>query len=687
MSLSSLDRRRAMRLGDLLVLLRSLTVLLLPACLAAQSSELSLMPWPSKVERGSGQYVVTGTFTAALSGVGSADPRVKPAVERMLARLFHQTGIPIAPRITSDAGTASLLVAVESKSKDGGTQRLGDDESYRLSITTTHVRLSANEPLGALRGLETFLQLVRHGSDGYAAPVVDITDQPRFPWRGLSLDVGRHFIPADAIKRTIDGLADVKMNVFHWHLTEDQGFRIESKKYPRLQQMGSDGLFYTQAEARDIVAYARARGVRVVPEFDIPGHATSWFVGYPNLATGSGPYQIFREEGGITPAVMDPTKESTYQMLDGFIGEMTRLFPDAFFHIGGDEVPRTGEWSKNPRIAAFMKKNRLADFPALQAYFNRRVLRIVAKYKRRMVGWDEILHADLPKDTVIQSWRGQKSLAQAAREGYSGILSAGYYLDLMQPASQHYAVDPLKGYTESLSPAEQLRILGGEAAMWEELATEENIDAKLWPRTAAIAERLWSPASITDTASMYRRLISTSAWLDQQGMAHFAQLRRMQSRLAPENPKLLAQFASALEPVKGNVRHRTKKYLITTPLNRLVDAVAPESDSARDFRDAVDAYLKTGAGVDGLRIWLSNWQQSAIQVQPLLKANSLLQEDTDIATTLVDVCSIGLEVLGRHDPGQTRRQLDALTEAAKPKADLLIQIVPAVRALLEAQQK
>ena len=661
--------------------LRFLAFALLNLNLVAQTSELSLMPWPAKVDRGEGQFAINANFTAAISGAGSSDVRVRVAVERMLSRLYRQTGIPVAPRVNADATSTFMLVAVENKSSDKGVQRLGDDESYRLSVASNRVRLSANEPLGVLRGLETFLQLVRPSVDGYAAPAVEITDQPRFPWRGLFLDVSRHFIPVEAVKRALDGTAAVKMNVFHWHLSDDQGFRIESKKYPRLHQLGSGGLYYTQAEVRDVVAYARARGVRVVPELDMPGHAASWFVGYPNLATGTGPYRIPLQEGGVTSAIMDPSKESTYRMIDGFIGEMARLFPDAYFHIGGDEVPPRGEWSKSTHIAAFMRKNRLADYAALQAYFNRRVLKIVTKYKKHMEGWDEILHPDLPKDIVIQSWRGQKSLAQAAREGYSGILSAGYYLDLMEPASKHYGVDPLKGETESLAPTEQALILGGEAAMWEELATEENIDAKLWPRTAAIAERLWSPASVTDTVSMYRRLQATSAWLDHQGLKHVAQLRRMQARLAPERPALLAQFASALEPVKGYVRHRAKKYTMATPFNRLVDSIAPESDAAREFRDAVDLYVKTGNGADVLRTSLMEWQRAATQIQPLLRNSSLLQEDVEIATALAEVCGIGLELLNGGAPNP--HQLEVLSEAAKPKADLLIQIVPGVRAMVD----
>jgi hypothetical protein len=192
-------------------------------------------------------------------------------------------------------------------------------------------------------------------------------------------------------------------------------------------------------------------------------------------------------------------------------------------------------------------------------------LKIVTKHGKHMEGWDEILHPDLPKSSLIQSWRGKKSLAEAARQGYSGILSAGYYLDLMQPAAQHYAVDPLKdadpskNEVGSLTAEEQRRVLGGEAAMWEEIATMENIDVKLWPRVAAIAERFWSPQDVTDVASMYRRLEATSHWLDLQGLQHLSEIRLMQARLAGSfDPAPLAVLASILEPMKGYSRHRTR---------------------------------------------------------------------------------------------------------------------------------
>ncbi len=199
------------------------------------------------------------------------------------------------------------------------------------------------------------MQLI--GSD-FQAPAVHIEDHPRFPWRGLMMDVSRHWMPVDVVKRNLDAMAAVKLNVFHWHLSDDQGFRVESKRFPKLQELGSDGNFYTQDEIRQVVEYARARAIRVVPEFDIPGHTTSWFVGYPELASAPGPYKIERTWGIFQPT-MNPAREETYQFLDAFIGEMAALFPDPYFHIGGDEVEET-QWKQSASIQAFAREHQLA---------------------------------------------------------------------------------------------------------------------------------------------------------------------------------------------------------------------------------------------------------------------------------------------------------------------------------------
>lgn len=674
------------------------------------------MPWPASVTRQSGGLPVNITFSISLSGAGAADPRVKAAAGRMFVRLARQTGIPVRSHFAKQGAGATLSIVVE-RMDHRAPQRLGDDESYSLQVTSTGARLSADHPLGALHGMDTFLELVEQNTGpgvtpGFSLPSVVIRDQPRFPWRGLSLDVSRHFIPVTDVKRTLDGMSAVKLNVLHWHLSDDQGFRVESKRYPRLQRYGSNGLYYTQAEIRDVIAYARDRGIRIVPEFDMPGHATSWLPGYPRLGSRSGSFEIV-PGFGILGDLMDPTKEYTYQFLDGFIGEMAHLFPDKYFHIGGDEVDPK-QWNDSPRIQAFMRRHHLADAKALQTYFNQRVQKIVEKHGKHMVGWDEVLHPGLPKSVVIQSWRGQPSLWQAAREGYQGLLSAGYYLDLMYPASYHYAIDPMKvpppapghhreqagpsqpapGTPTDLTPQQQRMILGGEAAMWEELAMPENLDAKLWPRLAAIAERLWSPEAITSTAFMYRRLETTNRWLEWLGLTQRSNLELMRQRLAGAMPyQPLDVFASVLEPVKGYSRH-AEKYTTSTPLNRLVDSIPPESDAARQFRDEVDRYLSAPQGQrnsETLLHQLAHWSVNTRLVEPALQNNSLLNENLPVADAITVLCDAGQQALGfldsgnAPDPDWKQRTLANVNKYVDTRVgDLLIQIAPGVRKLIEA---
>ena len=400
---------------------------------------------------------------------------------------------------------------------------LGEDESYQLDVAPDGARLQAATVAGALHGLATFAQLVVPGAEGFQAAAIHIEDRPRFPWRGLMLDVSRHWMPLEVVERNLDAMAAVKLNVFHWHLSDDQGFRAESLRFPRLQQLGSDGNFYTQADIRHVVAYARDRGIRVVPEFDMPGHTNSWLVGYPELASAPGPYSIGRT-WGVYDGALDPTREETYEFLDAFLGEMTQLFPDPYFHIGGDEV-NGKQWSQSASIQAFAKEHNLEGTRGLQVYFNQRIQKLLQKYGKIMVGWDEVLHPDLPADTVVQSWRGQASLAEAASQGYRGILSAGYYLDHLSPASYHYGIDPLADAAQKLTPEEASRILGGEACMWAEYANAETVDSRIWPRAAAIAERLWSPKEAADVDSMYARMEAVSRVLEWTGVRAPCELR------------------------------------------------------------------------------------------------------------------------------------------------------------------
>jgi hexosaminidase len=657
---------------------------------AAEPRPLSLMPMPAKVQLKTGQLVIDASFTVGING--PSDGQLQRAVQRFLDKLRRQTGMPPLDMKVTDATQAKLVVHTERASK--AVQELGEDESYSLEISLAGAKLDAATTLGIMRGLETFLQLVETTSDGFAVPAIAIQDNPRFPWRGLMIDVGRHFIPLDVLKRNLDGMAAVKLNVFHWHLSENQGFRVESKKFPKLQEMGSDGLYYTQDEVRDLIVYAHDRGIRVVPEFDMPGHSTAWFVGYPELASGPGPYQIERKWGVFDPA-MDPTQERTYKFLDGFIGEMAQLFPDQYFHIGGDEVSGK-QWDANPNIQAFMRAHGLKTNQDLQAYFNTRVQKIVSKHGKTMVGWDEILRPDLPKDIVVQSWRGQDSLAAAAKQGYRGILSFGYYVDLMWPASRHYAVDPMSDAAANLSPDEKKLILGGEACMWSEYVSPENIDSRIWPRTAAIAERLWSPQDVTDVNSMYQRLEEVSRWLDWRGLTHNSSYGPMLRRIADSNDiPALRTFTDIVEPVKDYNREELAVVEATSlsPLNRVIDAARPESTTARKFANLVDALIAGHADSDAkqeIKALLIRWRDNQSKLQPLESQSFLLKEIVPLSEDLSAVATTGLQALDFMDRGERApaawaiQQFALLEEAHKPKAQLLVMVVPSVQKLVEA---
>ncbi|HUS09841.1 MAG TPA: family 20 glycosylhydrolase [Pyrinomonadaceae bacterium] len=675
----------------LLLTIASTIVSRVPAQSTATSvapTQLSLMPLPASVQPQTGRLAITKAFTVATRGY--ADERLRASIARMTRQLAGRTVITLPLDLAVNESSATLVIQCER----GGSAipSLDEDESYSLEITDKQARLVAPTVVGVIRGLETFLQLVQGDRDGYYLPGIRIQDQPRFAWRGLLIDIGRHYQPPEVLKRNLDAMAAVKLNVFHWHLTEDQGFRVESKKFPKLHLMGSDGLYYRQDQVREIIAYAAERGIRVMPEFDIPGHSTSWLVGYPELGSAPGPYKIERAAGIFEPA-LDPTRDQTYKFLDGFLGEMAALFPDAYMHIGGDENEGK-QWDRNPRIQAFMKEKNIKDNHALQAYFNQRVLRILQKHRKKMIGWEEILHPDLPRDAVIHSWRGPASLAEAAKKGYNGILSAGYYIDLIFPASQHYLADPLPA-DSSLTPDEAKHVLGGEATMWGEWVSPETIDSRIWPRTAAIAERLWSPRNVTDINDMYRRLEVISLQLEELGLTHKQRQDMMLRRLVrSDDIGPLRTLVSIIEPVKEYRRYEMRPQTMLSPLTGAVDATTPDSEAARRFSWMVEEFLGDAPRFQLYRAELSqalaNWQTSGASLEPVIDRSPALMEVKPLAKNLSDLGETGLEAISYLKLGTppTTEWRDAtlarLDEAAKPQAALEFMVIPSLRKLVIA---
>ena len=687
--------RKVLKEGHMRLLLAIFVVFLLvgPAVFGQSNAPVSLMPMPSsvRVEAGGG-LSITSTFSVGMEGF--KEERLDRAVERFLQDVTRRTGLFVGvDSVASEKAT--LVIHTEHASKP--VQELGEDESYVLDVSATGAKLSAANPLGILHGLQTFLQLIEVTPTGFRAAAVHIEDTPRFPWRGLMIDVSRHFIYMDTLKRNVDAMEAVKLNVLHLHLSDDQGFRLQSKEFPKLTELGSDGQFYTQAEMRELIEYASGRGIRVVPEFDMPGHSTAWFVGYPALSSGAGPYSIERRWGIFDPA-MDPTREDTYKFLDKFIGEMAAFFPDHYFHIGGDEV-NGKQWDGNPKIQEFMREHKLKNNEALQEYFTQRVEKIVSKHHKTMVGWDEILSPGMPGEIVIQSWRGQDSLAKAAQQGYRGLLSSGYYLDAMATAGTYYAVDPMSNADAALTPEQQKRILGGEACTWAEFISDENIDSRIWPRAAAVAERLWSPQQTQDVDSMYARLAAVNEELEQLGLRQRSNMGVMLARMAGSDEiPALRTLAEVVEPVSITIREKEAEAAgaIQTSdiaLNRMVDAVAPTSETARRFSAAVDRLVgsnfRDAQAEAEIRGALIAWRDNDAALAPLLHYSYLLKEVSVVSKNLSALAAAGLQALDYVEkkqgvPEAWRAEQVALVQSAgKPAADLNLAIVPGIQKLIE----
>jgi hexosaminidase len=643
----------------------------------------TLMPQPAELTVGSGRLAISQGLSVTYDK--THDDRLEAAATWALQRLRTQTGAPMQGQM------AALAISVDGPGE--AVQGIDEDESYTLTVTPQGAHLHAATDVGAMRGLETLLQLVQPDGQGWWLPAVSIQDSPRFRWRGLMIDCSRHFEPVGVIERTLDAMAAVKMNVFHWHLSDDQGFRMESKIFPKLTGEGSDGMYYTQEEAKEVVAYARGLGIRVVPEFDMPAHSTSWAVGYPELASAPGPFTV-GHDFGVFDVTMDPTKKTTYEFLDKFIGEMAAIFPDAYMHIGGDEN-NGNEWKQNPQIQTFMHDHNLKDAAALQAYFNQKLLPILSKHGKKMIGWDEILTPDLPKDVMVQSWRGFDSLAAGAKQGYSGILSAGYYLDHMDSAAEHYRVDPVPAGSD-LTPDQAKLILGGEACMWSEYIDPQTIDSRIWPRTAAIAERLWSPQSVTNVDDMYRRLWVESLRIEELGLTQISQeYASLRALAGTEQMDALRPLAAVLEPVDFDSRAEwSESHGITTlsPHDRLVDALPPDPPSRHDFAELVSTFLQDPASHPeqqaALMTMFRSWSEGEPELLQLMSGSPLLAEALERALQLNELGTMGTEAVGflssgvAAPPGWKAQKLAILDAAAQPVALTRFTVLKPLRDLL-----
>jgi hexosaminidase len=669
-----------------------------------KKEQLNLMPWPQNVVLNDGNFTLNKNFKVNITG--NPNPRIFGGVTRFLRRLDGRTGLFFTQDFViklNEAPTAELQINCSKSGKIG----LYEDESYHLDIKQNKITIDATSDLGALHGLETLLQILQNDNKSFYFPNAQISDFPRFTWRGLMIDASRHFQPVDVIKRNLDGLAAMKMNVFHWHLVDDQGWRIEMKKHPKLIELASDGMYYTQEEIKNIVKYADDRGILIVPEIDVPGHGTAILTAYPEIGSkvialkggaekniqGAGitTYTVERNAGIFTPT-LDPTNPKTYQLLSEIFDEVCPLFPGDYFHIGGDENEGK-DWDANPKIQEFKKKNKLATNHELQTYFTMQLAPMLKKHGKQLMGWEEILTKNLSKEAIVHSWRGPnegvlpgQSLAEAVKKGYKTVLSNGYYIDLMYPIESHYLTDPMPKGVE-LTTEEKARILGGEAPMWTELATSETIDSRIWPRTAAIAERLWSAENITDVADMRRRLETVSFRLEELGLTHIRNKDVILRNIANnQNIKSLNEFSNVCEPLKGYTRNKDgTEYQMYSPFTLFADACTPDAKDALAFDDEVAQYLKAKTPENKAKVaaFFNKWISLDKELNDLSANAPLIQPILPLAKKLSDASQELLRVLDNKSTLKSA-DLKSLIEECNTKdhADVELAVYASMKKLI-----
>ncbi|MFL2582078.1 MAG: beta-N-acetylhexosaminidase [Flavobacteriales bacterium] len=599
-----------------------------------------LLPQPKELNLHEGKFKIANNIKVRVT---RPSLKLNRYTERFIQRLEYSSGVYFQHHKIQD--TISSYEIVINTNSTTENIHIETNESYAISITSNKVIITAENNIGAYRALETLLQLITTSENGPFFNNCSIVDEPRFKWRGLLIDVCRHWIPPHIIKRNIDAMAAVKMNVLHLHLTEDQGFRIESKKFPKLHELGNNGNYFTQEDIKEIIQYANERGIRVVPEFDIPGHITSWLVGYPKLASANRNYEIATKYG-VFKASLNPTEEYTYQFLDTLLTEMCQLFPDAYFHIGGDEN-NGSDWNQNKKIQKFMTKMELKNNHELQAYFNKRILPILIRNKKIMIGWDEIYDSNMPNSIAIQSWRGKESMIHAAKNGFPSLLSNGYYLDKVYKIEDYYENDPLpKGI--DLTESQQKMILGGEATMWSEIVDQTTIESRIWPSALAIAERLWSSSENCDTKNFYVKVPFISNKLQEFGLTHINYQETLLGLISNNSSvQTWKPFIKVLEPIRGYKRHdflkKTLKYSSITPLNRIADACYVESFTARNFNKLIHKNCKKDGFCkyrNDIKYWLAKWAKSAENFQRISYKSTALSEAHELALKVQEICEL-----------------------------------------------
>ena len=493
---------------------------------------LDLIPKPVSVLKQEGVFRLSDETVIVIDNDES-----KADAEVFNSLLVQLTGLELKIMRTDIPMASSILLTKTS------SPAMAKD-SYKLTVNLNQVSVFG-KTAGVFYGLQTLLQLIQHTKEnGYSIPCLEMSDEPRYPWRGMHLDVSRHFFPTKFIKKYIDLIAFYKMNMFHWHLTDDQGWRIEIKKYPKLTSVGAwrngsmigpfsaqqvdsirYGGFYSQEEIREIVAYAGKRHVTIVPEIEMPGHSLAALASYPTLSCTGGPFEV-AQAWGVFDDVFCP-KEETFNFLKNVLTEVSELFPGKYIHIGGDECQKI-RWKNCSHCKALMKKLKLKNETQLQSYFIRRIGKMLKLMGKQVIGWDEILEGGLAPGAAVMSWRGTEGGIAAARQHHQVVMTPGAYcyFDHYQGSQQN---EPLAigGYTtiekvysfepmpSALNEMEQHYILGAQGNVWTEYITSpEQVEYMALPRMCALAEVLWTPKNQKDYPDFQNRLLRHFSILD-----------------------------------------------------------------------------------------------------------------------------------------------------------------------------
>ena len=484
----------------------------------AAAAEPALVPRPAQIQMDAGMFALSRSTRLVTD---SGDRELRRIARTLAVPLGRAAGgkLTITDR-PPKAGTASVIRLTRQNARPELAP-----EGYELEIRADGVLLRAPTAEGIFRGVQTVRQLLPAAAESAATgkpgptalPCLRITDQPRFAWRGLLLDCCRHFMSKDYVKHVIDSLAYHKLNRLHWHLTEDQGWRIEIKAFPRLTQVGAwrgegaerYGGFYTQADIREIVAYAKERYVTVVPEIEMPGHCTAALAAYPEFSCTGGPFAV-THRWGVFDDVYCAGNDATFRFLETVLDEVAALFPGEYIHIGADECPKT-RWQACPKCQARIAAEGLKDEAELQSWFIRRIAAYLRGKGKRVTGWDEIMEGGLAEGVTVQYWRGwlgERIVAEAAAAGNDVIVSPTSHCYIDYPWSvidlaKIYSLEPVPA---GMPPEHAARVLGGEANMWAEYAPQPAVDGKVFPRLAGLAEVLWSPREARNWADFSSRM-------------------------------------------------------------------------------------------------------------------------------------------------------------------------------------